>query len=68
MKNKYNIQIILKRSSLVTFAVLIFSFVAVQAINAQSFILDVEHNPMTFENANRTVLNDPGSNGGLDQG
>lgn len=48
--------------------VLFFSLLAVNQLSAQSFILDLEYNPMTFTNANRTVINDPGSNGGLSQG
>lgn len=36
--------------------------------SGQAFILDLEYNPMSFTNAQRTVLTDPGSNGGLSQG
>ncbi|HKK09576.1 MAG TPA: LruC domain-containing protein [Bacteroidales bacterium] len=36
--------------------------------NAQSFALDLQYNPMSFTNDERTVLNDPGNNGGESEG
>ena len=46
---------------------IIFMFLSVQ-LNAQSFVLDVQYNPMSFTNNARTVIYDPGHNGGLKEG
>ena len=41
-----------------------FMLIGIQA-NAQSFVLDVQYNAMSFTNAKRTVINDPKNDGGL---
>ena len=56
------------RNVFVGLIVLFMSLLAIHHVSAQSFILDLEYNPMTFTNANRTVINDPGNDGGLSQG
>jgi len=64
-KDKYTI----KRIHAIAFF-LAFAFVLLLNINlkGQSFVLDLQYNPMSFTNANRTVMNDPGNNGGESEG
>jgi len=49
-------------------AILLTGFMINVAVKGQSFILQLQYNPMSFKNVNRTVIYDPGSNGGLSQG
>ncbi len=58
-------------SSSVIFKILALNLLllsATQIASGQSFILDLQYNPMSFTNAARTIINDPGNNGGLNQG
>lgn len=49
-------------TSLLVLAMMLF--VALGNLKAQSFALDLQYNPMSFTNANRTVMVDPDGNGG----
>lgn len=70
MKTNRNLKIfknkIAARMAMAFFAV-VFSMTALTGYG-QSFVLDLEYNSMSFTEAERTVLTDPGSDGGISQG
>lgn len=70
MKTYRNLKIfknkIAARMAMALFAV-VFSMTAFTGYG-QSFVLDLEYNSMSFSEDERTVLTDPGSNGGISQG